>query len=117
LLSASRVQLCGDTDDLLAGHKVLVGPRKETTALEQVHTVVHQTTTARQSTLLVRLGGPLLDPSWQAEDVGLEELVLGYMGASQAPAPARLAAADSASGADLGSGTDLGSGPELAGDA
>ena len=92
LLAASRVQLCGDTEDLLASHKVLVGPRKDTSALEEVHTVVQQTTTAKQATLLVRLGGPLIDPAWQAEDVSLEDLVLGYMGASATPGHARLTA-------------------------
>ncbi len=41
LLAESRVQLCGDIDELLAEHTVLVGPRKDTTALERTHTVVH----------------------------------------------------------------------------
>jgi ABC-2 type transport system ATP-binding protein len=105
LLSASQVQLSGDTDDLLAEHKVLVGPRKDATALGQAHTVVQETTTARQSTLLVRLGGPLLDPSWQAEDISLEELVLGYMGALEAPARARLRAQDRESGSEPAGGS------------
>jgi ABC-2 type transport system ATP-binding protein len=81
LLAASQVQLCGDTEDLLASHKVLVGPNKDTAGLEMAHTVVQRTTAGRQSTLLVRLGGPLADPAYQAADVGLEELALGYMGA------------------------------------
>jgi len=82
LLAASQVQLCGDTDDVLASHKVLVGPKKDTAALEHAHTVVQETTSGRQSTVLVRLRGALADPGWQVEDVSLEELVLGYMGAS-----------------------------------
>ncbi|HUN34474.1 MAG TPA: ABC transporter ATP-binding protein [Trebonia sp.] len=82
LLAASQVQLCGDADDLLASHKVLVGPNKDTTPLEQAHTVVQRTTAGRQSTLLVRLTGPLADPGYQAEDVSLEDLVLGYMSAT-----------------------------------
>ena len=41
-------------------------------------------TTARQSTLLVRLNGQVTDPAYQAEDVTLEELVLAYMGAGEA---------------------------------
>jgi ABC-2 type transport system ATP-binding protein len=57
-----------------------------------VHTVVHTTTTARQSTVLIRAGGPLIDPAYEAADVSLEELVLGYMGASAAPAFAGLTA-------------------------
>ena len=92
LLAESRVQLCGDIDTLLAEHKVLVGARKDTSALERTHTVVHAVRTARQSTLLVRLDGPVLDPAYEVSDVNLEELVLGYMGASAAPALARLTA-------------------------
>jgi len=92
LLAESRVQLCGDIDTLLAEHKVLVGARKDTSALERAHTVVHAVRTARQSTLLVRLDGPVLDPAYEVSDVNLEELVLGYMGASAAPALAHLTA-------------------------
>ena len=85
LLAASRVQLCGDVDTILAEHQVLVGPRKDTTALEKTHTVVQATRTARQTTLLVRLNGPVIDPAFEVSDVGLEELILGYMG-QDAPA-------------------------------
>jgi ABC-2 type transport system ATP-binding protein len=90
LVSASRVQLCGDIDELLASHKLLVGPRKDTSVLERAHTVVQATRTERQSTLLVRLGGPVLDPAYQVSDVSLEDLVLGYMGAEAAPGHAHL---------------------------
>jgi len=92
LVSASHVQLTGDTDELLAEHKVLVGPRKDTSALERTHTVVHAERTPRQASLLVRLNGPVIDPAYEAEDVSLEELVLGYMGADAPPAYAHLAA-------------------------
>jgi ABC-2 type transport system ATP-binding protein len=84
LLARSRVQLCGDIDALLAEHKVLVGPRKDTAPIERTHQVVQAVATARQSTLLIRLNGPVVDPAYQAEDVTLEELVLAYMGASEA---------------------------------
>jgi ABC-2 type transport system ATP-binding protein len=86
LLAASRVQLCGDIDTLLAQHKVLVGPRKDTAPIERAHEVVQTVTTARQSTLLVRLNGPVIDPAYQTEDVTFEELVLAYMGADEAAA-------------------------------
>src|SRR5215831_1899527 len=75
LLAGSRVQLCGDIDALLAEHKVLVGPRKDTAPIERTHQVVQTAATARQSTLLVRLNGPVIDPAYQVEDVTLEELV------------------------------------------
>jgi ABC-2 type transport system ATP-binding protein len=92
LLTGSRVQLCGDIDTLLAEHKVLVGPRKDTAPIERTHTVVQTVATARQSSLLIRLGGPVIDPAYQAEDVTLEELVLAYMGAGEASAGKHLAA-------------------------
>jgi ABC-2 type transport system ATP-binding protein len=92
LLSSSQVQLCGDTEDLLASHKLLVGPRKDTSALERTHNVVHAVRTPRQSRLLVRLNGPVFDPAYEAEDISLEELVLGYMGADAPAAYAHLSA-------------------------
>jgi ABC-2 type transport system ATP-binding protein len=96
LLADSRVQLCGDIDALLAEHRVLVGPRKDTTAIARAHTIVREDSTARQTTLLVRLNGPVIDPAWAVEETNLEEMVLGYMtqggaGAGTGPA-ARLSA-------------------------
>jgi ABC-2 type transport system ATP-binding protein len=46
--------------------------------------------TARQTTLLIRRNGPVIDPAFESADVGLEELVLGYMGQQAGPAPAHL---------------------------
>jgi ABC-2 type transport system ATP-binding protein len=93
LLSQSRVQLCGDIDELLGAHKVLVAARKDTSAVEKAHTVVWVQRTARQVALLTRLSGPILDPAYQAEPVSLEELVLGYMGGPTDPVHAHLAIA------------------------
>ncbi len=90
LLSASRVQLGGDIDTLLAEHRVLVGPRKDTAAIEKTHTIVQAVHTARQTTLLVRGNAPVIDPAWESSEVGLEEMVLGYMGQDAAPAIAHL---------------------------
>ena len=90
MLASSRVQLCGDIEDLLAEHRVLIGPRKDTTAIERSHRVMQVTRTPRQTTLLVRLNGPVTDPAFEASDVSLEELVLGYMGQDAQPALAHL---------------------------
>ena len=97
LLAGSRVQLCGDIDALLAEHKVLVGPRKDTAPIERTHKVVQTVATARQSTLFVHLNGPVIDPAYQAEDVTLEELVLAYMGADEASAGKHLTTVGEAS--------------------
>ena len=40
---------------------------------------MREDTTARQTTLLVRLNGPVIDPAWAVEEPNLEEIVLGYM--------------------------------------
>jgi ABC-2 type transport system ATP-binding protein len=90
LLSASRVQLCGDIDELLAEHQVLVGPRKATTVIEKTRTVVQAVRTPRQTTLLVRGTAPIIDPDWEAAEVGLEEMVIGYMGQDAPPAVSHL---------------------------
>jgi ABC-2 type transport system ATP-binding protein len=79
LLADSRVQLCGDIETLLAEHRILTGPRKDTTAIAHTHAVVREDTTARQTTLLVRLNGPVIDPAWAVEEANVEEIVLGYM--------------------------------------
>jgi ABC-2 type transport system ATP-binding protein len=79
LLAASRVQLCGDVETLLAGHRILTGPRKDTTAIARTHVIVREDTTPRQTTLLVRLNGPVIDPAWAVDEPNLEEIVLGYM--------------------------------------
>jgi len=90
LLAASRVQLCGDIDELLAEHQVLIGPRKATTAIEKTRTVVQAVRTPRQTTLLVRGTAPIIDPGWEAAEVGLEEMVIGYMGQDAPPAISHL---------------------------
>ena len=79
LLAESRVQLCGDIEALLEEHRILTGPRKDTTAIARTHVIVREDTTARQTTLLVGLNGPVIDPAWAVEEANMEEIVLGYM--------------------------------------
>jgi ABC-2 type transport system ATP-binding protein len=78
LLAVGRVQLGGDTEELLAGHKLLVGPRRDPPTAGP-HQVVAASHTDRQTTLLVHTVGAVHDPSWAVHDVGLEQLVLAYM--------------------------------------
>ena len=79
LLASSRVQWCGELETLLAEHRVLIGPRKDTRAIARAHAIVREDTTARQTSLLVRLRGPVIDPAWAVEETNFEEIVLGYM--------------------------------------
>jgi ABC-2 type transport system ATP-binding protein len=46
--------------------------------------------TPRQTTLLIRANGPIIDPAFEVTEVGLEELVLGYMGQFDRPVQSHL---------------------------
>jgi ABC-2 type transport system ATP-binding protein len=83
VLAASRTLLAADIEDVLATHCVLTGPRRDTTAIERDHVVLHRDETARQVSLLVRLNGPVHDPAWQVGDLGLEDIVLAYLGSGR----------------------------------
>ena len=78
ILSAARVQTSGTIEDLLAGHRLLVGPRLETDPPDA--DVISSSATSRQSTLLVRGAAPDLGPDWQVLEPSLEEIVLSYLG-------------------------------------
>ncbi len=80
VLVSSRVHLAGEVDELLASHHRLIGPRHDVDALPRDQHVIEESHTDRQSTLLVRSEGPILDPSWAVERVDLKDLVLAYMG-------------------------------------
>ena len=94
VLNQSRVQVLGDVEDLLAEHKLLTGPRRDDTArIAGVRTVIRESHTDRQTTLLVRTDGPVLDPAWTVRDLSLEDLVLTYLAepaTASLPGPARL---------------------------
>ena len=80
--------------ELLAEHVVLTGPSKDITAIERSQRVVQVTRTPRQTTMLVRLNGPVIDPAFQVSEVNLVELALAYLGEEVPPTtvPARLTA-------------------------
>ncbi|MEV0282968.1 MULTISPECIES: ABC transporter ATP-binding protein [unclassified Kribbella] len=78
VLQESRVQVIGAVDDLLADHKVLIGPRRSAPPVG-VATVIRDSHTDKQSTLLARINGPVLDPAWTIRDLSLEDLVLAYL--------------------------------------
>jgi ABC-2 type transport system ATP-binding protein len=85
VLAQSHVQLSGDIDDILACHRRLVGPRCDG-PLAHVGDVLHESHSERQTSLLVRTNGHLLDARWTAAEVDLEEVVLAYL-TRPTPAP------------------------------
>jgi ABC-2 type transport system ATP-binding protein len=80
VLVGSRVQVDGETEDLLASHWLLTGPRSDASALPAGVQVITESHTGRQSTFLVRSGAPITDPAWMVDSIDLEDLVLAYMG-------------------------------------
>jgi ABC-2 type transport system ATP-binding protein len=79
LLANARTQICQDIDDVLTSHRVLVGPRRNIDNVEPTLDVIKATHTAKQTRLLVHLNGPVLDPVWEASEVGLEDIIMAYM--------------------------------------
>lgn len=86
LLARGRVQLADSIDTLLASHRVVTGERR-TAPIAGVAEIVDEVRTGRQSTMTVRTLGPILDPSLDCEEVGLEELVLSYLGRASGASP------------------------------
>ncbi len=80
LLAASRVQICEDIDEVVASHRMIVGPRRKLSDVESTLDIIKATQTTNQTRLLVRVKGPVLDPSWEVSEIGLEEIILAYMG-------------------------------------
>jgi ABC-2 type transport system ATP-binding protein len=80
VLAASRVQVAGEVEELLASHHRLTGARRDPASLPSDQEVIEASHTDRQSTYLVRSDGPIHDPAWAVEPVSLEDLVLAYMG-------------------------------------
>ena len=79
VLVASRVRVAGPVEELLATHHLLSGPRRDPGTLPAGQHVISASHTDRQTTLLVRTSDEVLDPTWTAAEVGLEDLVLAYM--------------------------------------
>jgi ABC-2 type transport system ATP-binding protein len=78
VLVAGHVAVSGAVDELLASHRRLVGPRRDT-AMPANLDVIEARHMDKQSTLLVRTDDPILDPTWTVIPVTLDDLVLAYM--------------------------------------
>jgi len=87
VLVASRIQVAGPVDTLLATHHLLTGPRREAAALPAGQQVITESHTDRQSTFVVRSDEPIHDPAFSVASLNLEDLVLAYMGSAKAGSP------------------------------
>ena len=89
VLVASKVRVAGEVSDLLASHHRLSGPRRDPGSLPAGQVVITESHTDKQSSLLVRTDGPVLDPAWAVKPVSMEDLVLAYMSRAGDDTPAR----------------------------
>ena len=80
ILSHARALLGGPIEEIVAGHRLLTGPRNDPAAVARVHQVIRESHTERQTTLLVRANGHVYDSCWEPHEIDLEEIVLAYLG-------------------------------------
>jgi ABC-2 type transport system ATP-binding protein len=83
ILSASRVQLAGELDNVLASHWMLIGPSGAASPAPDA-AVISSVTAGRQTTMIVRTrstatGLPVTDPAWEMIQPSLEEIVVAYL--------------------------------------
>lgn len=95
ILSASRVQIALDIEELLDSHKVLIGAHDDLPRSGSVGIVVRSSQINRQITLLVREPPAVLDPLWDIREATLEEIVLAYLEDPTAGSAQRLQALES----------------------
>lgn len=80
VLAAGNTQLCSDIETVLKEHRLLVGSRQNKLP-EDGFSIIHETHTAKQSTLLVHVEDKRKVPAgWQQHEPNIEEIILAYMG-------------------------------------
>ncbi|HEV7900064.1 MAG TPA: ABC transporter ATP-binding protein [Planosporangium sp.] len=85
VINGGRLQLAGDIDEMLAGHRLLVGPRDGNQPVPPVEGVLSVTHGERHTNIVMRTGGEPVAPGWEAHSLELEDLVIAYL---QQPATA-----------------------------
>jgi ABC-2 type transport system ATP-binding protein len=93
VLARAQLQVAGEVDDLLAGHRVLSGPTAEADNYARRLTVVQTRRGDAQTHLLVRTGETTapVTPGWESHQPSLEEVVMAYLRNPGVSEPAALA--------------------------
>lgn len=83
VLSRGRVTLSGELDEVMASHRLVIGPSAEKSLATALQSVVRASETERQVSMLVRLDCPLvLGDAWTVTQPPLEDIVIAYMEAA-----------------------------------
>ncbi|MES4905252.1 MULTISPECIES: ABC transporter ATP-binding protein [unclassified Streptomyces] len=88
LIGGGRLRLAGDTDAVQAAHRLITGPRGTDGGTPREvarHTVVETRATGRQLTALIRPSAAPGEDGWIVREPSLEEVLLGYLRAPDAP--------------------------------
>ncbi|MFF8787289.1 ATP-binding cassette domain-containing protein [Streptomyces sp. NPDC015125] len=88
VLGGGRVRLAGEVDDVIGAHALVMGTHRGGALPPAIaaHTVVETQTSGRHFTTVVRRKGPVAAGPWETADPSLEELLLAYLRAPDAPA-------------------------------
>jgi ABC-2 type transport system ATP-binding protein len=79
VVDRGRTLVAGAIEEIMSTHAIVTGPGGDAANLPGVTDVVRQERTPRHTVAVVRSEHPPFDPSWHAEPVGLEELILAYL--------------------------------------
>jgi ABC-2 type transport system ATP-binding protein len=80
VLANGRTQLDGSVEEIVASHRLLTGPRDESSGVARTYEVVRESHAERQTTLVVRANSHVYDSRWTVHELDLEEIVLAYFG-------------------------------------
>jgi ABC-2 type transport system ATP-binding protein len=80
VLASGRTQLDGSVEEIVASHRLLTGPRDESSGVARTYEVVRRRHAERQTTLVVRAKNHVYDSRWTVHELDLEEIVLAYFG-------------------------------------
>ncbi len=93
VLGGGELRIAGETDELLADHRVLTGPVAEADRLASLLSPVQDKRAGAQAHLLVAAAGPVgegkVPPGWESHPVSLEEVILAYLRPTSAGSSAR----------------------------
>jgi ABC-2 type transport system ATP-binding protein len=84
VIARGRIQIAGEIDELLAGHRMLTGPSDAVN--EAAPGVVKVTRGDRHADVIARTDAAPVLSGWESRAVGLEELVLAYLHQTAPPA-------------------------------
>ncbi|GAA2327475.1 ABC transporter ATP-binding protein [Streptomyces caniferus] len=88
VLGGGRVRLAGEIDDVIGAHALVMGAHRDTALPPAIaaHTVIETQTSGRRFAAVVRRQGPVAAGPWETVEPSLEELLLAYLRAPDAPA-------------------------------